>query len=62
MDRFRQSALSLGSDLHHEELRPYFELEGYPFTSIDSDGIDGVCRDDVQIKELLDIISTLNPP
>jgi type I restriction enzyme R subunit len=33
-----------------------------PFTAIDSDGIDGVFRDDAQINELLDIIATFNPP
>lgn len=33
-----------------------------PFTTIDSDGIDGVFRDDAQINELLDIIASFNPP
>jgi type I restriction enzyme R subunit len=33
-----------------------------PFTTIDSDGIDGVFRDDAQINELLDIIATFDPP
>lgn len=33
-----------------------------PFTTLDSEGIDGVFRDDAQINELLDIIGTFNPP
>ncbi|QQS48543.1 MAG: DEAD/DEAH box helicase family protein [Acidobacteriota bacterium] len=33
-----------------------------PFTTLDSEGIEGVFRDDSQVNELLDIISTFNPP
>jgi type I restriction enzyme, R subunit len=33
-----------------------------PFTSVDTNGIDGVFSDDAQINVLLDIIGTFNPP